>query len=222
MIKLNIISNKKCNENTVNLFIEKVQNVFKDKNIESFFNFKNNYTLDIFLDSKEDLDYYILNHSISYKENVPYWVKGFTDEKCIHLVYPENENIDEYVKTALHEIVHLLSYKIEVNSKRIILLEEGLAYYLANQMTVGRFSKLKEEYLNNKKLLKEFINYSSEEFANNYGYFYGFFLVKFIKNHYSNSKVLFYISNPNYFLNDIDIFQKDFDEFMISEFNKYN
>ena len=89
-------------------------------------------------------------------------------------------------------------------------------------LSTDELSKLKEEYLNNKKLLKEFINYSYEEFANNYGYFYGFFLVKFIKNHYSNSKVLFYISNPNYFLNDIDTLQKDFDEFMISEFNKYN
>ena len=31
--------------------------------------------------------------------------------------------MDELVKTALHEIVHLLSYKIDVKGERIILLE---------------------------------------------------------------------------------------------------
>lgn len=222
MIKLNIISNKKENEKIVNLFIEKVKKIFKDKKIEDFFNFKKDYVLDIFLDSKEDLDCYILKNSTSYKEKVPHWVSGFTNEECIHLVYPENKNMDEFVKTALHEIVHLLSYKIDVKGERIILLEEGLAYYLANQMTTGRFKKLKEEYLTNKKLLKELIKCSSEEFANNYGYFYGFFLIKFIKNYYSNSKILFYITNPKYFLNDIDMLQTKFDKFMISEFDKYS
>ena len=52
---------------------------------------------------------------------------GFTNEECIHLVYPEKENINEVVKTALHEIVHLLSYKLSVEGKRTILLEEGLS-----------------------------------------------------------------------------------------------
>ena len=75
---------------------------------------------------------------------------GFTNEECIHLVYPEKENINEVVKTALHEIVHLLSYKLSVEGKRTILLEEGLAYYLANQMTIGKFQKLKEDYVDKK------------------------------------------------------------------------
>lgn len=56
MIKLNIISNKKENEKIVNLFIEKVKKIFKDKK---------DYVLDIFLDTKEDLDCYILKNSTS-------------------------------------------------------------------------------------------------------------------------------------------------------------
>ena len=41
-------------------------------------------------------------------------------------------------------------------------------------------------------------------------------------NYYSNSKILFYITNPKYFLNDIDMLQTKFDKFMISEFDKYS
>ena len=52
---------------------------------------------------------------------------GFTNEECIHLVYPEKENINEVVKTALHEIVHLLSYKLSVEGKRTILIVECLS-----------------------------------------------------------------------------------------------
>lgn len=221
MIKLNIISNIKDKENILNVFIEKLQETFKYRKIEDFFNFKEDYILDIFFNTKEELDCYILKNSTSYKEKVPHWVSGFTNEKCIHLVYPESKNIDEFVKTALHEIVHLLLYKIDIEGIRIILLEEGLAYYLANQMTTGRFKKLKDDYLIRRKILKEFINCSSEEFANNNGYFYGFFLIKFIKNYYSNNKILFYITNPKSFLNDIDMLQEKFDKFMISEFDKY-
>jgi len=223
MIKLNIISNKKDTEYITEIFKDNLMKNFKDKKIEDFFNFKEDYILNIYLDTKEWLDCYVLNNSKSYKNEVPKWVSGFTNEECVYLVYPNESNFDEMIKTAIHEIVHLMSYNLKVNGKRIKLLEEGLAYYLANQMTVGRFKKLREEYLSeNKKLLRELINYSSEEFASNNGYFYGFFFIKFLKNRYSNSKIISYITNPNFFLKDLEKLQVQFDEFMISEFGRYN
>lgn len=223
MVKLNIISNKKNMEHITEVFEEKLIKTFKEKQIEDFFSLKEDHNLNIFLDTKEGLDNYILNNSESYKKEVPKWVSGFTNEECVYLVYPSESNLEEIIKTAIHEIVHLMSYNLKVNGNRIRLLEEGLAYYLANQMTVGRFTKIKEEYLSeNKKSLSELIKYSSEDFAINNGYFYGFFLIKFLKNVYSKYKVISYITNPNNFIEDLEKLQVQFDDYMISEFNKYS
>lgn len=223
MIQLNVISNKKDMEYITEVFKEKLIKTFKDKKIENFFDFKEDYNLNIFLDTKEGLDKYVLNHSESYKNEVPEWVSGFTNEECVYLVYPNENNLEEMIKTAIHEIIHLMSYNLKVIGRRIRLLEEGLAYYLANQMTIGRFKMLEEEYLSgNRKSLRDLIECPSEEFAKNNGYFYGFFLIKFIKNLYSNSKVIFYITNPKLFIRDLDEIQVNFDNFMMCEFNKYN
>jgi len=53
MIKLNIISNKKDTEYITEIFKDNLMKNFKDKKIEDFFNFKEDYILNIYLDTKE-------------------------------------------------------------------------------------------------------------------------------------------------------------------------
>ena len=97
-----------------------------------------------------------------------------------------------------------------------------MAYYYANQMTTGRFSIIKEDFQTNKiKKFKDLVKMNSKEFANNNGYFYGFFLIKFLNNTYNKEKAIFYIKNSAEFLKDLDKIQLEFEKYMNLEFEKY-
>lgn len=221
MIKLNVISNTSKYDYLVEEFKEKIIAKLEKKNIENLFDFKDEIELKMYIDTKEGIDKYILLNSESYKTNVPSWVTGFSNEECVYVSIDEN-NINKSITTGIHELIHLLSYHLHINGKRIKLLEEGLAYYYANQMTVGQFSIIKEDFkTNNIKRFIDLIKMNSQDFATNNGYFYGFFLIKFLNNNYNKEKVIYYIKNSEKFLSDLDKMQIEFEEYMKLEFKKY-
>lgn len=221
MIKLNIISKTNKYDYLIEELKSKILDRFEKKKIEEIFKFENDIELNMYIDTKEGLDQYVLLNSESYRNNVPSWVTGFSNEKCVYIAIDE-DNISDSIKTCIHELIHLLSYNLKVKDARIRLLEEGLAYYYANQMTTGRFSIIKEDFKTNKiQKFKNLINMNSQEFANNNGYFYGFFLVKFLNNNYDNDKIIFYIKNSKEFLKDLDKIQIEFEKYMSLELEKY-
>lgn len=222
MIKLNVIVNNSEIKDLAKIFKQRVNEELQKKKIEEFFHLNKSNIFNIYLDTKEGLDKYILNNTEAYRSGVPTWVTGFTTNEEAHLACASDCDIEELIKTGIHEIIHLISFKLTVKGDRIVLLEEGLAYYLASQMTAGRFEYLKEDFESSKiKRLKDLSNYSNDEFAKNKGYFYGFFLIKYIKTKYSSDKVLYYITSPEKFIEDIDTIELGFIKFMKSEFEKY-
>lgn len=221
MIKLSVVPNTNKYNYLVEEIKSKILERFEKKKIEELFNFENDIELKLYIDTKEGLDKYVLMNSESYKDSVPSWVIGFSNEECVYIAIKEDD-IKESITTGVHELVHLLSYHLKVNGKRIKLLEEGLAYYYANQMTIGRFSILKKEFMNNKiRKFDELIKMNSQEFAQNNGYFYGFFLIKFLNNNYSKEKAIYYIKNPSKFINELGKIQNEFEDYMKLEFKKY-
>ena len=113
-----------CNETEViSEFALKLEKFFSNQEVDSYFNIEYN-NLELILLTKEELDKEILKVSTSYKDAVPEWVVGFTTEKRSYIVFPEKNKIDYYVQLALHELVHLLIYKLNINGKRSKLLEE--------------------------------------------------------------------------------------------------
>lgn len=221
MIKINFISNI----NNKNQIIDTIKNKINEKiykiDVEKLFDINEDIELPLYIDSKEGLDKFVLHNSESYKTHVPKWLSGFSNEKCVYIAINE-DNLDETIKTGVHELIHLISYHLKINGTRIKLLEEGLAYYYANQMTVGQFQILKNDFTKETiKTFKELIPMNSEDFAKNNGYYYGFFLVKFLNNIYGYDKIIFYIKNSNQFIEDLDILQKNFIDYMLNEFKKY-
>ena len=221
MIKLNVISNASKYDYLVKDFKNKILDILEKKKIEELFKFDKITKLNIYIDTKEGLDKYVILHSESYKNIVPPWVTGFSNEECAYIAIKE-DNINESITTGIHELIHLLSYHLDINGERLKLLEEGMAYYYANQMTTGRFSIIKEDFQTNKiKKFKDLVKMNSKEFANNNGYFYGFFLIKFLNNTYNKEKAIFYIKNSAEFLKDLDKIQLEFEKYMNLEFKKY-
>lgn len=221
MIKLNVISNTSKYDYLKEEFKSKILDRFEKKKIEELFGFENNIELNMYIDTKDGLDKYVLLNSESYKNTVPLWVTGFSNEECVYVAMRE-DNINESITTGIHELIHLLSYHLKINGKRLKLLEEGLAYYYANQMTSGRFSLIKEDFKTNKiKKFKDLVKMNSQEFANNNGYLYGFFLIKFLNKTYNKEKTIFYIKNSKEFLKDLNKIQVEFEKYMYLEFERY-
>ena len=222
MIKLNIISNINKYNYLIDEFGSKILDKFEKVEIEKIFGLKNDIELNMYIDTKKGLDAFVQLNSQSYKDTVPLWLLGFSNEKCVYVAVKE-DNINESITVSIHELIHLLSYHLNINGKRIRLLEEGLAYYYANQMTTGRFNILKEDFkLGKIKKFKDLVQMNSIEFANNNGYYYGFFLIKFLNNTYNKQRAIFYIQNSNDFLKNLNKLQIEFETYMNSEFKKYN
>lgn len=205
------------NIETINKFADIIVQLYQKKDITNYFQFSHKIILPIFLEEKKDLDQYILKISSSYKEKVPNWVIGFTNESCIHMMLPTQEHLEYDACIAIHELVHLLSYQLEVKGERIKLLEEGLATYIAGQMTQGQFDKIIEDYNRSHLLsIRDLLQLNSTNFGENKGYYYAFFFIKFLKNTYGKEKIKYYIVNPQKFYKDIDWLEKQFKDFLIS------
>lgn len=90
-------------------------------------------------------------------------------------------------------------------------------------MTTGKFSKIVEDKKNNSlRTIKSLIKTNENDtFANNKGYYYSFFFMKFLKNKYYKSKIIEYITDNEKFFNDLEKLEKEYREFLLEQIDYY-
>lgn len=157
-----------CNENIdiklFDLFCDKVMNNFNC--IDEWFNL-NYKNLSLSLVSKNNLNLIVKKESIQYKNiDVPDWLVGFSNSKEVWVVIPTTATLEELYKVAIHELVHLISYKLDTSNKRIKLLDEGIAVFLSNQYAGKIYTPWVNAYLkNNLPKVSYFCTYDGIEFS---------------------------------------------------------
>ena len=159
-----IICNEEIDNEIFDLFSKKVINEFT--NVRSWFNIEHNH-LTLTLVSKREIDLIAKEKSMQYKNiDVPDWLVGFSTFEEVWVVIPTKASLDELSKVALHELVHLISYKLDTSNKRIKLLQEGIAVFLSNQYEGKIYIPWVRAYLKNAlPKLSYFCTYDGMEFA---------------------------------------------------------
>lgn len=162
--KLIIKCDSIINKEIFDLFCEKVSNNFND--INNWFNVKYD-ELSLTLVSKYEMDLIVKEKSLQYKNiDIPSWLDGFSNFEEAWVVIPKAENFDETCKVALHELTHLVSYKLSTSQKRIKLLDEGIAIFLSNQYEGKRYTPWVNAYLKNElPKVSDFCTYDGIEFS---------------------------------------------------------
>ena len=152
------------NEEIFELFCEKVINSFNY--IDNWLNVKYD-ELSLTLVSKHEMDLIVKEKSLQYKNmDVPDWLDGFSNFEEAWVVIPKVENFNETCKVALHELTHLVSYKLDTSQKRIKLLDEGIAVFLSNQYEGKRYTPWVNAYLKNElPKVSDFCTYDGIEFS---------------------------------------------------------
>lgn len=157
-----------CNENIDNeLFAIFCNKLTKDFNeIKDWFEVQYD-TLPLTLVSKSELNKIAKEKSESYKNiDIPDWLVGFSNSEQVWVVVPTLENLEEMSKVALHELVHLMSYKLDTSNRRIKLLEEGIAVFLSSQNKGRIYTPWVNSYLHDKlPKVSDFCTYDGIEFA---------------------------------------------------------
>lgn len=163
--KLIIKCEENIHESIFNSFCEKVFSNFE--RIDNFFNANYN-ELSLLMVSKENLNKLVKERSSQYKEiDIPKWLVGFSDFNEVLIVIPTESTLEEMANVAIHELVHLLSFKLNTTNKRIKLLDEGIAVYLSNQSKGKIYTPWVNAYFkNNIPKLSDFCTYDSIEFNN--------------------------------------------------------
>ena len=162
--KLLIKCNEQINNKIFDLFCEKVIKEFYD--IDNWFSI--NYDiLHLNLVSKDELNLIVKEKSLQYKKiDVPNWLVGFSNFEEVWAVIPTIETLEELYKVALHEITHLISYKLDTSNKRLKLLDEGIAIFLSKQYIGKIYTPWVNAYLKNElPKVSDFCTYDSIEFS---------------------------------------------------------
>jgi len=149
------------------------------------------------------------------ENNVPQWVTGFCSNQKVYIAMLNEKDMEYLSKVAVHELVHLLSDKIEHKERRPKLLQEGIATYLSGQMSENRVKKIINDYTN-KKLhkLSEYINFNGLEFANHNGYNYSYFAMEYLVKEYGKEKILYWLEYPADFVKVISELDDKFDKYL--------
>lgn len=163
--------------------------------------------------TKQELNKIVATNTTVYgdENNVPEWVVGFCVNQKVYIAMLTEKDIEYLSKVAVHELVHLLSDRIEHKEKRPKLLQEGLAVYLSGQMSSNRFKSIVKDYENNKlHKISEYLNCNGLEFANINGYNYSYFAMEYFLNKYGKEKVLYWLGHPGEFVNVINNLDDEF------------
>jgi hypothetical protein len=116
---------------------------------------------------------------------------------------------------ALHEITHLISYKLDKANKRLKILDEGIAVYLSNQYEGKTLTPWVNAYhKGNMPKISDFCTYSSIEFANKKGYQFAYCIIEFLIITYGKATFLEWLQNSNAFLSNIDEIDETFGEYI--------
>jgi hypothetical protein len=177
--------------------------------INEFFNITYD-VLNIHLVTKERLNSVVKEKSLEYREiDIPTWLVGFSTGEEVFVTVPNENTLNELYKVALHEITHLISYKLDTTLKRLKILDEGIAVYLSNQYEGKTLTPWVNSYLKGSlPKVSDFCTYSSIEFANKKGYHYAYFIIEFLIITYGKATFLEWLQNPDRFTNNI----KEIDE----------
>ena len=220
MIKENEKLIIKCDE----IIDEKIFNIFCDKilnefyGIDAWFNVKyKNLILNIV--SKENLDKVVKIMSEQYKNTeIPKWLVGFSTSEEVWVTIPNDDTIEELYKVALHELTHLISYKLDMTHRRLKLLDEGIAVYLAKQYEDKIYSVWIDAYLNNKlPQLKDFCIYDSLEFSKKKGYMFSYLIIDFLIKKYGKETFLKWLQNPKGFIDRIDEINELYNKYIVEK-----
>lgn len=217
-----LIINYKEYENTDILkeFIDRI--VYRFEDIKDYFNVEYD-SLELTLYSKIDFDEFVANTTSQYgsKENIPSWLVGFSINQGVHIVIPTADRLEYMTKVAIHELVHLLSYKIEHKEKRVKLLDEGIACFLANQMSEKRFETIIQDYTqDNLHKIEDFCIYNGNEFGKLNGYAYSYVIMEFLNLQFGKEKILYWLQYPEEFLKVVPTIETDFRKYLIDKINK--
>lgn len=167
----NVIINctENIDENIFHIFCRNFENEFQEINAFFAIQYEKLY---LNLVTKDNLDDIVKKESSQYKDTtIPNWLVGFATFKEAFVLYPTAESLDELYKVALHEITHLISYKLNTDQKRLKILDEGIAVFLSKQYEGKRFTPWVNAYLRNKlPLISNFCTFDPMEFASQNGY----------------------------------------------------
>lgn len=207
----------KCDENIeeelFEVFFEGVINELKK--IKDWFEVEYD-SLVLSIVSKENMNKIVKNKSVQYKNiDVPDWLVGFSNVEEVWVVVPNRENLDELCKVALHELVHLLSYKLDISQRRLKLLDEGIAVYLSNQYEGKIYTPWVNAYLKNKlPKVSDFCVYDGMKFAETGGYRYCHLIIEFLLEHYGKDMFLNWLQKPTEFEKHLEKINTLYDEYI--------
>ena len=162
--KLTIICDETIDKNVFDLFYDKLKVDYI--NVKDWFGTKYD-SLSLTLVSKNNLNLIVQEKSEQYQnKHVPDWLVGFSNFEEVWVVIPTSETLNELVKVALHELIHLMSYSLGITYKRVKILDEGIAVFLSNQYKGKIYTPWVNAYLN-KKLPKvsDLCTYDGIEFS---------------------------------------------------------
>lgn len=213
-----VINYKECEDTDIlKEFIDKIVYHFED--IKNYFNVDYD-SLELTLYSKADFDEFVANTTSQYgaKENIPSWLVGFSINQGVYIVIPTADRLEYMTKVAIHEFVHLLSYKIEHKEKRVKLLDEGIACFLSHQMSDKRFETIIQDYNQNSlHKIADFCIYNGSEFGKLNGYAYSYIIMEFLNLQFGKEKILYWLKYPEEFLKIVPTIENDFREYLISK-----
>ena len=218
--KLIIYYKESDNTDTLKAFIDKISSRFED--IKDYFGVEYNF-LELTLCSKSEFDEFVVSTASMYgsKEDVPNWLVGFSINQGVHVVIPREDKLEYMTKVAIHELTHLLSYKIEHKEKRVKLLDEGIATFLANQMSYKRFETIVEDYNNgNLHKIEDFCIYNGNEFGKLNGYAYSYVIMEFLNQKFGKERIVYWLKYPKEFLKMVPQIELEFKEYLKNKINK--
>lgn len=168
---------------------------------------------------------------VEFKERQTYENYFKVDFNLAEVTLHSKENFDEFVashtsqfgnmvKVTIHELVHFLAYKIPHKEKRVKLLDEGIACFLAGQMSSKRFDSIKQDYFNNAlHKISDFCIYNGNEFGKLNGYAYSYYIMDFLNEQFGKEKIIHWLKYPEEFLNLAPNIENEFRQFLISKIN---
>ncbi len=208
-----IFFNPEIDNNIRIQFINSLRHELKRRDIKSYFNNFYDNEIDIDIVYKEDLDTYIKKKCPNvYINGVPEWIIGHTDENGIKLVI--SKTVEYTAQVAIHEIVHYLTYINRKNNGHKIL-DEGIASYIAGQISKSRKQSLQEDKPSFKNICY-YINLdnNSAQFGENKGYIYGYYLARYIVTTYSKEKLVEYVLNTKLFDSELDLLEEGYNKYL--------
>jgi len=204
----------------INMFIDKIVSMFG--NIENYFDVEYDF-LKLNLYSKTNFNKFVAQTTNQYgdEKSIPEWLVGFSVNGSVNIVIPCIGKLEYMTKVAIHELVHLLSYKIQHKEKRVKLLDEGIACFLSNQMSEKRFLTIVDDYKQNSlHKIEDFCIYNGNEFGKRNGYAYSYMIMEFLNIQFGKEKIIYWLKYPEDFLKIVPTLETDFRQYLIDKINK--